>query len=212
MSLKLKSEDRYLREDLPRLSQGDILRDLSIVEWATASSSETDEVQAQKWLLPYVVVLSQECDLFQDLQARLQTTKNNQDKYLHTVLLAPAYPAASLKEGTHLKDMQVQCERLNSDKWRRVVKNNEDRYHFLPASTAPLQVPDLVLDFKHFLTAPRGALLGLKPKLYVASLGQLFRESLSQRFGNFLTRIALPDPDEEKQDAAVQPAPVAVPG
>ena len=211
MSLKLRSENRYLRENLPRLSQGDILRDLSVVEWATASNSEAEEVQAQKWLLPYVVVLSQECDLYQDLQARASQTPKNQDKYLHTVLLGPAYPALALKEGTHLKDMHVQCERMGSDKWKRVLQNNEDRYHFLPASPAPMQVPDLVLDFKHFSTAPRGALLGLKPKLYVASLGQLFRESLSQRFAHFLARIALPDPDEEKQEAAAaQPAAPAV--
>lgn len=204
MSSKLRSEDRYQRHGLPRLCQGDILRDVAIVEWATAIDVEPEEVKAQKWLLPYVIVLSQECDLYQDLENRSNQSRPTQDKYLHSVLLGPAYPALEVKEGSHLRDLSVKCERMGGDRWKRVLQNNEDRYHFLPASEPPLQVPDLVLDFKHFLTAPREDLLSLRSTTYVASLGQLFRESLSQRFANFLARIALPDPEEEKKEATAQ--------
>lgn len=201
MSLQLRSEHRYRKNSLPRLSQGDILRDLELVEWASVVGTEPKQIDIKRRVLPYAVVLSQECDLYQDLQNRSDLGKATQDKYLHSVLLGPAYPAQNVREGSHLRMLDVQCERLNTDRWRQVQQNNNDRYHFLPAFD-PLQVPDLVLDFKHFLTAPRGVLLDVKATAYVASLGQLFRENLSQRFANFLARIALPDPAEEAQEAA----------
>jgi hypothetical protein len=204
----LRSDDRYLKHDLPRLCQGDILRDLELVEWGTVVGAEPQQrINLTKRALPYAVVLSQECDLYQDLQNRSDLGKQTQDKYLHSVLLGPAYPAQSLREGLHLETLQVKCERLNKDRWKAVLNNTDPRYHSLPAADA-LQIPDLVLDFKHFITAPRGILLDLKKDAYIASLGQLFRDSLSQRFANFLARIALPDAEEEKQEGAAQ-APAA---
>ncbi len=199
MSSQLKSDDRYLRHELPRFCQGDILRDLEVVEWATVTNTEPKQIDLKKRALPYAVVLSQECDLHQDQQNRSSMTRATQDKYLHSVLLGPAYPAQSFKAGTHLKLLEVTCQTWGGDRWNSVLQNNNDRYHFLPASEL-LQVPDIVLDFKHFLTAPRGILLNLRPNTYLASLGQLFRDSLSQRFANYLARIALPDPDDEAQE------------
>ena len=199
MSSQLKSDDRYLKHELPRLCQGDILRDLEVVERARVINTEPKQLDVKKRLLPYAVVLSQECDLHQDLQNRKNLATSTQDKYLHSVLLGPAYPAQDVRQGVHLAQLDVKCEPLNSARWGTVKQNNNDRYHFLPAFD-PLQVPDIVLDFKHFLTAPRGILLEFKPSSYVASLGQLFRDSLSQRFAHFLARIALPDPEEEAQE------------
>lgn len=201
----LRSDDRYLRHELPRLCQGDILRDLDVVEWATVENAEPTKLTVTTRRLPYAVVLSQECDLFQDLQNRTNATRLTQDKYLHSVLLGPAYTAQSVREGSHLSSLSVKCEPMGSKRWQSVQQNNDSRYHFLPAHGS-LQIPDLVLDFKHFITAPRGVLVELKRNAYVASLGQLFRDSLSQRFANFLARIALPDPEEEAQEAAPQQA------
>jgi hypothetical protein len=202
----LRSDDRYLKHDLPRLCQGDILRDLELVEWGAVVGAEPQQqINLTKRALPYAVVLSQECDLYQDLQNRNDLAKPTQDKFLHSVLLGPAYPAQSVREGTHLEALQVKCERLNKDRWKSVLHNSDPRYHYLPAAEA-LQIPDLVLDFKHFITAPRSILLDLKRDAYLASLGQLFRDSLSQRFANFLARIALPEAEEEKQEAAAAQA------
>lgn len=149
-------------------------------------------------MLNSAVVLSQECDLHQDLQNRVSSTRSTQDKFLHSVLLAPAYLVDNFREGRHLTDLGVTCERVNSKVWQAIRQNNVDRYHFLPASAA-FDVPELILDFKHFVTVPRNVLLELKPQAYVASLGQLFRDRLSQRFANYLARIALPDPADEAQ-------------
>jgi hypothetical protein len=198
----LRSEDRYLKHELPRLCQGDILRDLELVEWGTVVGAEPEQkITLTRRRLPYAVVLSQECDLYQDLQNRRNAARPTQDKYLHSVLLGPAYPAQSVREGTHLTALNVKCEPLNKNRWNAVQQNNDPRYHFLPAADA-FQVPELVIDFKHFITAPRGVLLELRTGAYLTSLNQLFRDSLSQRFAHFLARVALPDPEEEAQDAA----------
>jgi hypothetical protein len=202
MSSQINSEDRYVKQELPRLGQGDILRDVELVEWAQVIDAEPKQLEIQRRQLPYVVVLSQECDLHQDQQNRADPTRLTQDKYLYAVLLCPAYPAAKVRSGEHLEMPNIKCEQMNSARWRSVVLNNVDRYHFLPAFD-PLQVPEVVLDFKHFITAPREILSKLKPDAYVASLGQLFREHLSQRFAGFLARIALPDPEDEVRQQAV---------
>lgn len=137
--------------------------------------------------------------MHQDQQNRANRAWPTQDKYLHSVLLEPAYPAQNVKEGKHLGALEIQCELIGSPRWKQITQNNNDRYHFLPANE-DLQVPDIVLDFKHFLTAPRGVLLEMRSRAYLASLGQLFRDRLSQRFANFLARIALPDADEETDE------------
>jgi hypothetical protein len=205
MSSQIKSDDRYLKHVLPRYCQGDILRDLDVMEGAAVTSAEANAVSLVTRSLPYAVVLSQECDLHQDLQNRSSDKQTSQDKYLHSVLLGPAYQAESFKTGEHLKLLGVQCQIWNSDRWKALKQNNIERYHFLPAAD-PFQVPDMVLDFKHFLTAPRGILVNLKQTAYIASLNQLFRENLSQRFTNFLSRIALPDPNDEAPEKIAEPA------
>ncbi len=180
------------------MCQGDILRDIELVEWAQVIEGEPRKLDIQKKNWPYAVVVSQECDLHQDQTNRGQLNKPTQDKYLHSVLLCPGFLASDVKAGTHFKGLDLTCEYLNSERWNVVKDNKNDRYHFLPAHDA-YQVPDMVLDFKHFTTAPRNILYDkLKPGAYIASLGQLFREHLSQRFAAFLARIALPDPEDEK--------------
>jgi hypothetical protein len=169
------------------------------MEGAAVTSETAQPIAIVKRSLPYAVVLSQECDLHQDQQNRTNQKQTTQDKYLHSVLLGPAYPAETFKAGQHLKLLGVVCTPWGGDKWKALLQNNVDRFHFLPAAAAPLQVPDMVIDFKHFLTAPRGTLVNLKADAYIASLGQLFRENLSQRFANFLSRIALPDPRDEAE-------------
>jgi hypothetical protein len=169
------------------------------MEGAAVTSEAAQEIAIVTRSLPYAVVLSQECDLHQDQQNRTSQKQTTQDKYLHSVLLGPAYPAESFKAGQHLKLLNVLCQTWGSDRWKSLQQNNIDRFHFLPAA-GPLQVPDMVIDFKHFLTAPRGTLVNLKPGAYIASLGQLFRENLSQRFANFLARIALPDARDEAEE------------
>jgi hypothetical protein len=176
-----------------RFEQGDILRDVEFVTWV----DETDgELATATQVLPYCAILTQDCDLEQDYNAR-STTGANHDKHLPSILLCPAYTASSVKDGTHLSGQGLTMGRQSSDNWNKIKQNNFPRYHYLGKDEA-LQLPELVLDFKHYFTIPRDTLyLERFQKTYRATIEVLFREHVSHRFAHYLSRIGLPDTPSE---------------
>jgi len=184
-----KINSTYIKFDDLRLHQGDILRDILIFEWA---KREDEEIVTQERVSPYSIVLTQDCDLEQDYNSR-SSSENGHDKYLPSILLCPAYPANALRLGTHLEDLGQKMQNFTSDPWNQLKKNKLYRYHFLK-SFLDLQVPDLVIDFKHYFTVPRDHVYQfIEKKHYIATVNELFRENLSGRFAHFLSRIGLPE-------------------
>jgi hypothetical protein len=183
---------RYIRHVEDRLCQGDIVRDIRLVTWAE-QTADSDNIQITEKEIPYGVVMTQDCDLEQDKQNRSSAESKNQDKFLQSVLLCPAYPAADIRAGTHLSDENLVMERLNSDRWKVVKGNNNARYHYLPEHP-DYQIPESVIDFKHYFTVPREKIsTTLKLQRRIGSVGELFREDLSLRFAQYLSRIGLPE-------------------
>ena len=180
----------YHKHNGDRIYQGDILRDVLLVEMHfTDETGGNYKVEEKK--LPYIVVLTQDCDLEQDFIKRNKIAEKH-DKYMESILVCPAYQAESFREGTHLEKFDLTMERWNSEKYAQIKKQQNDRFHFL-GGYQPFQVPDLVIDFKHYYTIPRDiAYFLMKNNHYLASLRQLFREDLSHRFSFFLSRIGLP--------------------
>lgn len=195
--MKSKIEERYIKHNGDRVCQGDILRDF-VYEVVSVSEGKA---KARDITYPYVVVLTQDCDLELDYNNRVKP-KDDQDKYLHRILLCPAYLAESLKSGEHLTELGLVMQRIGRQKWGDVETNQNQRYHFL-YSYREYQIPDLVIDFKHFFTVARDTLYGQGGKLYIGSLNELFRESLSQRFAYYLSRIGLPELYEENVEEEV---------
>lgn len=171
---------------LDRVYQGDILQNLSMKSLEYVDG----EYNIISIDLPYAVVMTQDCDLEWDYNTR--TSVKTHDKYLPTILICPAYLAQLLKDGTHLKNLGQIMNKWNSDQFKGIKKQNNDRFHYLEEHTN-LQVAELVIDFKHYYTIPRNALYQVYTEKYLASLNQLYREYLSQRFFNYLSRIGLPD-------------------
>lgn len=69
------------------------------------------------------------------------------------------------------------------------MDNQNPRYHYLKFKED--DKPELIVDFKHFFTVNRDFLYKqLNKRLY--SLDDLFRENLSLRFCNYVSRIGLP--------------------
>jgi hypothetical protein len=179
---KIKTPYRKLRK--ARLSQGDILRDVTL-------SIGREGTPYLDLFFPYAVIMSQDCDIESDYKERSKSPLVSNDKFLNTILICPAYVAAQFALGTHIDGWQM--EGFNEKLMNRMRKNDEyKRYHYL-ASDTDLQVPDLVVDFKHFYTASRDDLYRQKNSIYLASINELFREDLSHRFANFLSRIGLPE-------------------
>lgn len=187
----------YESRDDSRPCQCAVYRNIS-VSIATPTPI-TGGLEMAEWEFPYAVAMSQDCDLSEDHKAREQRHKGdlekNHDKFLRAVLMCPAYMATPFRDGTHLECLGFAMEKQNSDKYRAIKRNQNPRYHFLAAWT-PLQVPELVIDFKHFFTIPTELLrynYGTEQH-HIARLKCPYREDLSHRFTAYLSRVGLPIP------------------
>lgn len=181
---QVKTQYKQFRK--ARICQGDIFQNLFI---SIGSGGGTLHVEAN---LEYAVVLTQDCDLQQDFTERnVKPVSANNDKHLNTILICPAYSLEDFIVGSHIEGKTM--GKFGPKDILKLRKNDVfKRYHYL-AEDLDNDIPDLVLDFKHFLTAPRDMLYSDRKTGYVASINEIYREALSQRFANFLARIGLPD-------------------
>lgn len=209
---------------LDRIHQGDILQDVSVL----TSDLVDGEIEISSIDIPYAVVMTQDCDLDRDYKNRLSVKeldakkqsnteevknpegnkgkkkeateeKNTHDKYLPTILICPAYLAEKLRTGTHLNDLKQTMNEWKSKQFTTIKQQKNDRFHYLDAQQN-MGVTELVIDFKHYYTISRDVLYYTYEEKYLASLNQLFREYLSQRFSYYLSRIGLPDLSNCEQD------------
>ena len=189
-NMKLNVDCCYVKHSLDRIYQGDIFRDVKYFLWIDIKE---DVIEGDEISVPYLVVLTQECDLEQDYENRLETENANttNDKYLQSILVSPAYLAEKLRKGTHLEALELNMQSIDSKRWKNVINNQNSRYHYLPANEK-FKIPELVIDFKHYYTLPRDFFYQYLDKNYIGTVDQLFRESLSQRFSYYLSRIGLP--------------------
>lgn len=177
--------------DCERITQGDILRDFSF--YFADLSKEIDEISFE-----YVVILSQDCDLEQGQKFDYLQTRSSEEiikfnQLLPNVIFTPAFLIENIKKGEHLKEFfNITCDTINSDKLKLIKQNKDERYHFINGNIDK-QVPDLIIDFKLYFTSSIGIVLGQYKDTYIATLNELFRESLSQRYCNYLNRIGLPE-------------------
>lgn len=192
------NEIRAKRTRERRICQGDILGD---VEHIDSVKRAGDFIEISKTIFPRVVVLSQDCDLEQYFRSLLPEGSNaNHDKHLVSVLVAPLYNAEHVFIGEHLSDLGLKMQIINKAKTpgKSLMNNETPRYHYLEFPK-DVQLPPLVIDFKHYFSVNVEYLKKIKPKKFICQVGELFREDISQRFAAFLCRIGLPDPPKPKQ-------------
>lgn len=167
-------------ENKKRYMQGDILK----------LEEDGIEVWGIVYNAPYLIILSQDCDLQQDFTAR-EVWK--EDKYIDHVLVAPAFLYKQLIQGTHREGMGMQ-QIGSSTKQSDILKNNDKRYHTVQTKEGESNdIGRLTIDFKLFFTIPRNLLYEKFFDKYYCSLNELYREDLSLRFANFISRIGLPE-------------------
>ena len=159
---------KYTKHELPRCRQGDVFRDVDVVDAVDVDApledgqTRDEEDGAEGDLpgtlterhIPYCVVLSQDCDLEHDFNNRAKADRKNDDKFLPALLVAPAYLAAVFKDGDHLKELSLKMTAFKGNDWDRVQRNHLYRYHFLQSSPHELQFPELYVAFKNYLTVP----------------------------------------------------------
>jgi len=171
-----------------RLCQGDILKDFSYDLNIPTATGERKIVMN----FPYVIVLTQDCDLMRDFEYRNHTEKSKPVNSLYSVLICPMFIAAKYREGTHLENLGITADRKGGENWKNIENNQNPRIHYLMENAA-LSIPELVIDFKYFYTFPTETMYQIKDSSFKGRVVDLYRESISQRFSNYLSRIALPD-------------------
>jgi len=173
-----------------RLVQGDIYQDLKFVMGVkTESVLDIEDIN-----LRYAVVMTQDCDLASH-QRVADAGKTQNRALLPSVLVCPAYPIEQFFQGEHIEGKKLGD--FTDDKRDRVKENERvKRYHFIEGDHSS-GLTDLVVDFKHFYTVSYDILLTSRELSYVTTINELYRENLSQRFTQFLSRIGLPDETKE---------------
>jgi len=182
-------ETSVRREQGGRLCQGDVLREVRFLERVRESDGD---LTISTIVFPFVVVLSQDCDLEHDSGSR-DEERPNHDKWLLSALVAPLYNAEHLFEGSHLSELSRRMQQVQSKTTKRHIRNNEiPRYHYFEFPEDARLAP-LIADFKHYFSVPVEMLHKHRRSHYVCSIEPLFREALTARFAGFLSRIGLPE-------------------
>ena len=184
------------------LRQGEILAEI----WehrARAIIEDTDEspVEFDQRLYSHVVILTADCDLEWDFRARFdqldggfQAIASDFDEshgsFVPYVLTCELYARDRIRDRPN----------INTDIWKRIKRNQDERYHRIePARIAghdPEELPEFIADFKKVLPLPTGSLyrsissghvrrIGIVPPVYV--------HDLMHRFYGFQSRVGLSD-------------------
>lgn len=186
---------RINREQSVRVCQGDIFEEIHFIENVVETNGE---IEISRVTFPWIIVLTQDCDLQQDYFLRNpseeRTTTPNQDKQLFSILVAPLYNAEHVYQGTHLSALNMEMSAINKKRSQgNSLRNNEiPRYHYLQFPPGEVQIPDSVIDFKHYFSVNRDYLESEKNDKFICKVNELFREDISHRFAAFLSRIGLP--------------------
>jgi hypothetical protein len=175
-----------------RICQGDIFKDIEFIEYLLEHEGT---IEISKILFPYIIVLTQDCDLEQDFKFRFgKPRQSTQDKYLLSVLVAPLYNIEHVYKGEQLSEIDIRMEIINANKspGKFLRINERPRYHYLEFPTEIPIVPS-VIDFKHYFSVNIEYLRKIKKNNFVCQVSELFREEISHRFASFLARIGLPE-------------------
>jgi len=154
------------------LTQGDLIDDCPLVGLDLTSTPLDWNDPPTKWWTARVIILTQACDL---AQAKADS-----------VLVAQVHDAQKLVEAGVLKGTVVR------DQIRRHLVFG---WYFMPAATAPLLLPESLIDLRDVHSVPRvvlDELVGGGKR--VASLVSPYREHLAQHFAVTYMRVALPEP------------------
>ncbi|CAG0986944.1 MAG: hypothetical protein MPEBLZ_02887 [Candidatus Methanoperedens nitroreducens] len=192
----VKVETGKLNIYIDRISQGDIYKD---IEYIDSITEENGIIEIKKIIFPYVIVLTQDCDLNQDFTFRAVESSTD-DKLIISVLVAPIYNVEHLFGGEHLSQLGLTMQTINKYKKgtklttdaKNLFENITPRYHYLDFEFDANMAPS-VIDFKHYFSINVNYLYKIRKTNFVCKIPELHREDISHRFASFLSRIGLPD-------------------
>lgn len=190
----------FYKHDNNEICLGDIVKDITI-------SVPEDDQAIRTITFPFAIIMSQSCDLEQGMKlinTEVEAHKIDEDTtirvrkynpFLPNVILLPLFNDEELKDGKHLIDAyNIISMNWTGDLWKKIKSNQNPRFYYMQSiSKDDVAIPASVIDFKIYFSYPYELLLKNYHKHYQISLNELFRESFSQRFTNYLNRIGLPE-------------------
>ena len=181
-----------------RLWQGEILSNVIEIRRAPEELGLEQPTEVERLVHPYALVMTPDCDLEQDFNAR-------QDASAPESRLVPHVLLCEVREAEELRGSRA----LTSKLWTRVRQNQDERYQYLhrvsPAEDMVGEgLPVLALDFKRILTLPTdelyaqiGPVVGRR-----ALLVDRYLFEVMQRFYSFQSRVGVPVPHDVLDSAA----------
>jgi hypothetical protein len=181
------------------LRQGEIVTGFiqAWVAFDSIVSGRDPEIESQ--VHPWVVVVSQDCDLDQDHQSRQPGSK--QLKLIPNILFCEVIAAQTLRDRRRESADPEEASKkgITSEMWGRISLNKDERYHFLQKVSAEEDrlgqgLPELAIDFKRYFTVRTEEVYhrlrtGAERRCRLQSP---YVEHLSSRFCYYLSRVALP--------------------
>lgn len=155
-----------------------------------------DSVEIIKDIYPYVFVINQNCDLIQTFNLNIPAHSR-----LHNIIVCPAYPVQYFDKKIHTLGMERNLDIIkkyssierHGKKIDKIKDKFDPRYHYIESRFLSPIPYDLIVDFKHFFTIGYDNLAKqLDDNSKICVLKDLYKEDLTIRFSNYVSRIALP--------------------
>ena len=173
------------------------LRQNEVVSGVQALSRDPNTNKVRLQIHPYAIVVSQDCDLEQDYEARRDDATRPTHHWVPTVLLLEATEVGAVRA------------RINQDVIKRIAKHQLERFQLIQAcpkehDARGLGVPELIVDFKRFFCVGRDdlyaqlAVQGEQAAARRYCLRSPYRDHLQNKFAFYLGRVGLPEPHESQ--------------
>jgi hypothetical protein len=172
------------------LRQGEIITKFWEYQAAAVGAPEANEVSFQPIFHPILVVLSPDCDLEWDFEAR-QRQREGESHPWEALSHPKVIPHIIACDGFEKSSVQTRSG-MNSGITRQISKNSDERYHCFPEAS-PL--PDMILDFKQAQGFPTHLVyesIRLGNTERSAKVPEPYLYDLMHRFYGFLSRIGVP--------------------
>jgi len=180
------------------LRQGEILT--GVIQYRPVpeeSSPDPEKTQFKPIIHPYTIIVSQDCDLDWDYQAR--QNKDKPYKLLNSVIFCEVYTAQDIRS-----DKTIQ---INSSEWNLVKSNRHQQYHFFEKVPSDCELsqeglPELTVDFKKVFAIDAGYLyhqISNNIARRRTILECRYLEHFSHRYHDYHGRVALPAQHESEK-------------
>ena len=185
-----------------RLRQGEVLSNLREPRLQLPSSNpeQAEALQVDWFVHRRSLLMTADCDLVGDYRARDQAPSENKRaearrlaRQLEYVTCCPLYAEDEMRTGSG----------FDSDVWKRVRQNENERYHVikLPTLEGFEHLPDVYLDFNRTFLLPVEYAYSVIQRPDVLREGPIpppWCQQVVQRWSSYQGRVCVPDADDTR--------------